>query len=182
MISRLPAFETLGLCLLLGGCGVTEPQRDLGAVPDGVFTTDATGYVAHRIAESGAYVRYRFTVITRYENRGTATLILDRCLPTSPQPLFTVVSTDSAIESGYDYVWGCVGHDDQFELPPGALRVDTLRVEGPNRFEQGKLTGIGATSGRFKLSFSVGYASSGGSSHAPAPIRYSNEFLVHAVD
>lgn len=127
-----------------------------------------------------ATVSHDANVLTRYENRGTATVILGRCLPTSPQPVFTVVSTDSTVRSGYESIRGCVGHDHQFEVPPGAVRIDALRGEGPNSFEQGKLTGIGATSGRFKLVFAVGLAAGGSPSNAPAPSCYSNEFLVHA--
>ncbi|MDP1861955.1 MAG: hypothetical protein Q8K82_25065 [Gemmatimonadaceae bacterium] len=181
--ARRIALETLSVSMLLGGCGgVTEPRRDLGSVPDGVFMTDATGYVADRIPGTGSVRRYRFTVITRYANRGAASLFLGRCFPTSPQPLFTVAATDSLVRSGYEYVWGCVGHDKQFEVPPGAVRVDTLQVEGPNIFDGVTHQPLGVTSGRFKLYFAVGLAAGGGVPGAPLPVRYSNEFLVRTAD
>lgn len=183
MMARSPVLVTIGLGLVLTSCsGVTEPRPDLGPVPDRVFMTDATGYVAHRIPNSGALVRYRFTVITRYANRGTVSVFLGRCFPTSPQPLFSVVAADSSVRSGYEYVWACVGHDKQFELPPGALRTDTLQVEGPNMFDNGTNTGIGATSGRFKLYFAVGSAPGDGASNGAIPTRFSNEFIVRTAD
>lgn len=183
--TRRIALETLSVSMLLGGCGgVTEPPRDLGSVPDGVFMTDATGYVAHRIPGSGSVRRYRFTVITRYANRGAASLFLGRCFPTSPQPLFTVavVHRDSLVRSGYEYAWACVGHDKQFEVPPGVIRVDTLQVEGPNMFDGVTHQPLGVTAGRFKLYFAVRLAAGDGAPGAPLPVRYSNEFLVRTAD
>lgn len=177
---RIMGLGTLGCFVLLGSCGgATDPLRNLGPVPDGVFMTDATSYVAHRILVSGSIKRYRFTVITRYTNRGAASLMLGRCFPTSPQPMFTVVHTDPAVQSGYEYVWGCVGHDKHFEIPPGAVRVDTLQVEGPNVFDGITHEAIGVTSGRFRLYFSVGSTAGDG---APTPVHVSNEFLVSTAD
>lgn len=182
-MARRIALQTLGVSVLLGGCrGATEPLSELGAVPDGVFMTDATGYVAHRIAGTGAVKRYRFTVITRYENRSATSVFLGRCFPASPQPLFTVVHADASVESGYEYVWGCVGHDQQFAIPPGAVRVDTLQVEGPNRFDGVTHEPIGVTTGRFKLYFDVRSAAGDGALFAPMALRLSNEFLFRTAD
>ena len=180
---RIMVLGTLGFILLLGACGgATEPLSDLGPVPDGVFMTDATSYVAHRILGSGSLRRYRFTVITRYTNRGATSLFLGRCFPTSPQPMFTVLHADPSVRSGYEYVWGCVGHDKQFEIPPGAVRVDTVQVEGPNILDGVTHEALGVTSGRFRLYFSVGVAAGDGAPGAPAPMRLSNEFLVSTAD
>ena len=182
-MARMIAIGMVCVSLLPGGCsGVTDPLPDLGPVPDGVFMTDATGYVARRIPDSGTVPRYRFTVITRYENRGTASLFLGRCFPTSPQPVFSVVAAGSSVRSGYEYVWACVGHDKQFEVPPSAVRVDTLHVEGPNTFDGVTHQAIGVTSGRFKLLFTVGLVAGDGVPGAPLPVRLSNEFLVRTSD
>lgn len=187
--------SALSVIVLPGGCGrVTEPLpvseqtpidsqvADLGPVPDGVFMTDATGYLAHQITAIGTLTRYRFTVVTRYANRGTTTLYLGRCFPTSPQPLFTVVSADLSGTSGYEYAWACTGHDKQFALAPGATRVDTLQVEGPNMWDGRTHSPLGVTSGRFKLFFDVRTAAGDGAPYASRSLGYSNDFLVRAVD
>lgn len=164
-------------CTTLAACsGIAEPTG-LGPVPDGAFTTDATGYVAQRL--EGSANRYHFTVISRFENRGTVPLFLGRCLPTSSQPLFSVIVADSSsAESGYAQIWACVGHDQQFEITPGGVRVDTLQITGPNVFPSGSSTGVGITSGKFQLYFDVRLTRGDGGTSAPAAVRGSNAFLV----
>jgi hypothetical protein len=166
---------------MLAACsGITEPIG-LGAVPDGAFTTDATGYVAQRLA--GSANRYHFTVISRFENRGTVPLFLGRCFPNSSQPLFSVnVAESSSAESGYMQVWACVGHDQQFEIAPGGVREDTLQVTGPNVFPSGSATGFGITSGKFQLYFDVRLTRGDGGTPAPAAVHLSNAFLVRTSD
>ena len=163
-------------------CGTsTEPLSDLGPVPDGPLRTDFTGYVARRLAGSAAPVLYRFTVITHFENRGVVPLYLGRCLPDSPQPQFGVGVADSAAaESAYDPVWACVGHDQQFEVLPGASRVDTLTLQGPNLSDGHTHEGIGVTEGQFRLLFDVRLTRGGGVA-APDSVRRSNAFIVRTA-
>jgi hypothetical protein len=168
-------------CGLLCGCqGVTGP-RDLGPVPDGPFTTDVTGYVAQRIIEGdGTGMRYRFTVISRFENRGAVPVYLGRCFSTSPQPLFAVrVAGSLTQESGYEQVWACDGNDRQFEILAGDVRIDTLVVVGPNVFNSGSSKGRGITEGQFQLYFDVRLSKGDGAPEAPTAVHFSNAFLVH---
>src|SRR5689334_262401 len=121
--SRFAAAVAIVTVVLLASCSSSvAPAVDLGPVPPGPFTTDATGYVAYKL--EGSLPRYQFRIISRFENQGTATVYLGRCFPNSPQPLFSVVST-STVESGYSQVWACVGHDRQFAIRAGEVRVDT---------------------------------------------------------
>jgi hypothetical protein len=144
-------------------------------VPDGPFTTDATGYVAYHLP--GALPRYQFRIVSRFENRRTATLYLGRCFPDSPQPLFTVSSTVAA-ESGYEQIWACVGHDRQFAVRAGEVRIDTLLVEGPNVFQGGTNVPFGVTEGDFRLYFDVRLGPGDGAPTAPDSIKLSNTFRV----
>jgi hypothetical protein len=166
----------LTTALLVSCASPSEPSiGNLGPVPAGPFTTDATGYVAHRLPESLS--RYQFRIISRFENRGTATLYLGRCYPDSPQPLFTVINT-TAVESGYSQIWACVGHDRQFAIRAGEVRVDTLFVEGPNAFRGGTHEPIGVTEGDFRLYYDVRLAAGDGGPDAPDSIKLSNAFRV----
>ena len=164
------------LAALLVSCASPgEPPRDdLGPVPDGAFTTDATGYVAHRLP--GNLPRYQFRIIARFENRGAATLYLGRCFPDSPQPTFTVQNTGPA-ESGYEQAWACVGHNRQFVIQSGEARVDTFVVEGPNTFQGGKNVG-GVAEGDFRLYYDVRLAPGDGAPPAPDSTKLSNAFRV----
>jgi hypothetical protein len=121
--------------------------------------------------------RYQYRIISRFENRTTSTLYLGRCFPNSPQPLFTVVST-FPVESGYTQVWACVGHDRQFVIRVGEVRIDTLLVEGPNIFEGGTNKPIGVTEGDFRLYYDVRFAAGDRALAAPDSIKVSNAFRV----
>lgn len=172
----LKAAVCFGAAPLLSCGAVTSPVDDLGPVPNGAFTTDATGYVAARIPGED---RYRFTVISRFQNRGSATLYLGRCFPDSPQPLFSAdLAAPGAQESAYSSFFSCVGHDQQFAIPPGAVRFDTLQVAGPNAFDGRTHAPIGVTSGDFRLFFDVRLAPGDGAPSAPDSLQRSNAFRV----
>jgi hypothetical protein len=178
---RFWATVAIAAAALLASCSSpAEPSfDDLGPVPAGAFTTDATGYLAHRLP--GSLPRYQFRIISRFENQGTSTVYLGRCFPRSPQPLFSVVATTS-VESGYSQVWACVGHDQQFAVRAGETRVDTLLVEGPNTFQGGTNTPLGMTEGDFRLYFDVRLAAGDGAPSAPDGIKLSNAFRVRTSD
>jgi hypothetical protein len=160
----------------------TEAPRDLGPLPDGSLMTDATGYVAQQIVGSARPIRYRFTVITRFQNRSVAPVYLARCFPSSPQPMYSIGSADgSATESAYAPIWGCVGHDNQFEILPGAVRVDTFSVQGPNLYDEIQQQGLGATSGTLRLSLLVASARGDGAREAPGSLGVSNAFIVRTA-
>jgi hypothetical protein len=164
------------VALLVSCSSPAEPGIDnLGPVPAGAFTTDATGYLAHRLP--GSLPRYQFRIISRFENRATSTLYLGRCFPDSPQPLFSVINT-ILVESGYTQIWACVGHDRQFAIRAGEVRMDTLLVEGPNVFQGGTNAPIGVTEGDFRLYYDVRLAAGDGAPTAPDSIKLSNAFRV----
>ena len=182
--TRTRKFTLVGCAIvaLSGACNSsTEPARDLGLVPNVAFTTDASGYVARRIDVGSR--RYQFTIVSRFENRGPTSVYLGRCFPDSPQPLFSVTAASpSTEESAYSQVWGCVGHNNQFEIQPGGSRTDTLRVEGPNIFPSGSTTGFGITEGAFQLYYDVRLGRGDGAPLAPMEMRLSNAFIVRTSD
>lgn len=170
----------VGCGLAVGSCTSTEPIRDLGPVPDGPFNTDASGYVAQRVP--GSDFQFHFKLIARFQNRGLVPLYLGRCLPNSPGPIFGVVASHpSTDDSGYDQFWGCVGHDQQFEVLPGASRIDTLDVRGPNSVNGLTHVPIGRTEGEFRLYFEVNLTRGDGGTPASESLRLSNAFVVRTA-
>ncbi len=166
--------------MLVSSCALLEPRGDLGSVPDGPFTTDATGYVAQRL--QGSDFQFHFIVIARFENRGSVPMYLGRCFPNSPKPLFSVATTNPSTDaSGYGQFWACVGHDQQFEVMPGASRIDTLEVRGPNMVDGRTHVPIGRTQGEFRLYFEVALSRGDGATLAPESMRLSNAFLVRTL-
>jgi len=144
--------------------------------------TDATGYVAEPIAPSPRPIVYQFTVVTRFENRSGVPVFLARCFPHSPQPMYGVFPTDSsAIQVAYDPSWACVGHSNQFQILPGAVRVDTFLLRGPNAFDVTKQQAIGVTSGVFRLVLWVASAPGDGAPPAPGSLGISNRFVVRTA-
>ena len=147
-------------------------RRDLGPVPDGALTTDATGYVAEWIVGTQPRL-YQFPVITRFENRTAAPVLLGRCLPDSPQPRYAIVQADfSRVGPAYNPEWACVAHNKHFQLLPGAVRVDTFRIQGPNLFPSRVAIG-----GVFRLKLFVRTAS-GDAPTAGDSLGISNAFVV----
>lgn len=174
-------FAAISLVIYTGALACAGPTEvsNLGPVPDGSLMTDATGYVARQIAGSAQPVQYQFTVVSRFQNRSDAPVYLARCYPTSPQPTYSIGAADGAdIESAYNPNWACVGHDKQFEILPGAVRVDTFLVQGPNTFDEIKQQAIGATDGVLRLFFSVASAPGDGAPQAPGSLGVSNAFVV----
>ena len=158
---------------------LSDSLRDLGPVPDDAFTTDATGYVAREFERLWGQPRYRFTVVSRFVNRGPLPLFLGRCYPDSTKPTFSVVLADmSPTESAYSGAWACVGHDRQFVVAPGSVRVDTVEVQGPNMFDGMTHRPFGITEGAFRLYFDVRLAPGDGAPSAPMHLRVSNAFIV----
>lgn len=119
--------------------------------------TDATEYVATLQGGSGAYKRYGTRIVATFTNRTAMPLWLERCLTTSPQPMYDIVfdrqqsgADDSTIPM-YSHVHACVGHDQHFRVEPGAQRTDTLDVSGPNIWQNDKP--IGHAEGRMRVSY-----------------------------
>jgi hypothetical protein len=171
----------LMMAAALTGLGCGSFTGPLSRVPDGAFTTDAASYVARPVSPGTA--RYEFDVATRFENRTRVTLYLGRCYPDSPQPMFGVELVEPAgRESGYSMFWACVGHDRQFVVRPGEVRIDTLHIAGPNMFDGATQQPIGVTEGVFRLSFDVRTAPDYPVTAAPLDVAVSNEFVVRRRD
>lgn len=172
------------ICAWVLGCAArTISPRDLGPVSDGALVTDATGYVAQRVVGSARPIQYRFTVISRFQNRSAAAVYLARCYPDSPQPIYGIGAADSsAVASAYEPFRACVGHESQFEVLPGTARVDTLHVQGPNVFDGVRQRALGATSGVFRLKFFVSSARGYRVPGARDTLVVSNAFIVRTSD
>lgn len=174
------AVSRIAICAWVLACTTpTESPRDLGPVPDGSLMTDATGYVAQLIIGSERPTQYQFTVISRFENPSAAPVYLARCSPDSPHPMYSIGTADgSAVQSAYDPAWACVGHDKQFEILPGAARVDTFVVQGPTEFDENTQQAIGVTTGVFRFFLSVASARGDGAPAAAGVSGTSNPFIV----
>jgi hypothetical protein len=134
------------LVAALSACSVNEP----GA---GWIATDSTSYTAQLVP--GTTGQYAFRVITRFANRGLVDVYLGRCSPASSSPMYGVTRWASSGEAAYDPAWGCVGHDKQFLVRPGGVRVDTLDIRGPNVCQNGASGCEGALEGAFRIAFVV---------------------------
>lgn len=155
----------------------SSTASDRTPIVGGMLLTDHGSYVARRISPDSP-ARYQFTIVARFENRSAITLYLGRCYPDSPQPMFGVGFAASVEQSAYDPVWGCVGHDKQFEMIPGSVRVDTFQISGPNEFDGYTNTPIGVLEGTYRLRFDVRLAKGDGAPEAPDSLRLSNTFDV----
>lgn len=179
---------SIGVFVILGSVAMSGSSpspwlAERAPLPDGSLVTNATSYVAIRIPGTSRPRRYQFTVITRFENQSTAPVFLARCFPNSPQPEYDIVAGDgSSVESAYSPVWACVGHNSQFQVPPGAVRIDTFRVQGPNMFDAGKQVAIGATAGQFKLILFIANEPGDGARRVAREFGLSNAFTVRTSD
>jgi hypothetical protein len=122
---------------------------------------------------------YAFTLVAQYANRSAAPVYLYRCFPDSPQPIYNVhlVGASEPLESAYDPGWGCVGHENQIVVQPGAIRVDTLRITGPTAWERSGEP-IGKLEGRYRLEYQAQSCPQESGCLLPDSGRLSNEFDV----
>lgn len=170
---------------LCTGCAYPR-SREFVACKDCFLTTDKAAYVAPQMHGDGALVhtRYHFRLVSRFENRSKQPIYLHRCFRNSEQPLFSVVNVDSASvgdwknEPAYAQPWACVGHDRQFEILPGEVRIDTLEVEGPNSFNGRTGEPHGRVEGTFRLYFEAHTGRDERSQWIPYRNRVSNPFTV----
>ncbi len=127
-ILRSPSPIVAGLSLLASAC--VSPT---GALPGVVVETDATSYVAEPLPGTPPRTQYAFRVIVRTTNGSLEPVRLGRCNPESAGPIFGVeLHPESAgTRSAFSPVWGCVGGVQPIEIRPGAVRVDTLTIQGP---------------------------------------------------
>lgn len=166
-----------------GALSPTEPEPTLPPVvrQGEPAQTDSLQYVAVYVGGESPYRRYGFRVVSRYTNRTAQTLYLQRCYPNSAHPIYGVQSmgpTGSGA-AAYSQVWACVGHANHIAVTPGATRVDTLRVTGPNSWNgRPPHEPYGDLEGRFRLRYNI--QTCAGDDYCPAPdsLQISNVFEV----
>jgi hypothetical protein len=115
------------------------------------LSTDATRYTATSIGSG----QVTLTVVTRYENSADTAVILNRCTPTAPYPIYFVelISPADGEGAAYNPGWACVGHNQQLVVPAGAVRTDTLTLRGPNSYDSRTQRFLGVLAGTFRLSY-----------------------------
>jgi hypothetical protein len=91
------------------------------------------------------------------------------------------VIDDTTEDSGYERVWACVGHESPIVIAPGATRVDTLPIEGPNTFDGHTNAPVGRLDGDFRLVYEVGTCSRDGEAKCPLPIEERRSAIFHVT-
>ena len=177
------------IALLLGigvaGCRGNPAVPDLAIAREGEpLQTDRLEYTATRLEDNGPYSQYGFAVEVEYRNTTDEPLWLGRCYPDSETPKYGVEATEAG-EAAYDQAWACVGHDEQFLIPPGDSRTDVLLIRGPNAWGGCTAHGClddhayhGTLQGRFRLRYDVRLCGGDCYERAPDELRISNEFVV----
>ena len=123
---------------------------------------------------------YSFTLIARYENRTANPLYLSRCTPSAQSPMYVIPEIHHpSLDSGYDEVWACVAHGSPIVIAPGATRVDTLRIEGPNILDGRTYAPKGRLEGDFRLIYEVGTSSSSGQATGLLPLEQRSSKIFH---
>ena len=161
--------------LVLAGCEIAGP----GVEPDYdnvSLRTDDTTYVTTYLRGEGVYREYGFAVIARFENQSGTSVYLSRCYPDSPHPIYGVslVEPEDQWGAAYSGVWACVGHNRPIEVRTGQVRVDTLRLRGPNAWQDGIARGV--FEGQFRLLYEVQTCRE--EAVCSLPRQYSNVFTV----
>jgi len=97
-------------------------------------------------------VRYRIRLIVQYQNRTGAPIYFGRCGASDSLPIYSIPTADGHEESGWTAAWACP-YAPALEFPAGAVRSDTLLVEGPSAYDGTTHEPIGVLAGRFRLSY-----------------------------
>lgn len=167
-----PTFVALLVSTVLSAACSNDVVGPRGIGKGEPLQTDALSYDAQSDG-----LHYSFRVVTTFRNTLDRTIYLDRCLPESPAPLFGVVAVDTAVGSAYGQIWACVGHDKQFKMAPGAMRIDTLTITGPNSWSsQGEP--FGTTAGLNRIFFSAAFCADDCQDRVPRDALISNTFRV----
>lgn len=172
---------------LLSGCALfdfeeqpREPERDLSAL----IQTDETAYDAYWVWTRQDERGYAFELVTQLTNPYPDTLYLDNCRPNNRHPIYAVrlVSASEGAEvsegAAYDPGWACVGHNRQLALAPGATRVDTMLLSGPNAFDGRTGEAFGVREGRMQIRFELQQCRGSANCRLPDSLAVSNAFDV----
>jgi hypothetical protein len=175
-------FYFAGLLLLLSaGCEApTAELRGLTVEDLGNLTlrTDRTLYEATFMGGEETHRTYALTVVARFTNATDQTLYLSRCYPSTGHPIYGVMATNPDLEAAYNPVWSCVGHDHPIVVGRGETRVDSLRIVGPNAWDEYTSQPFGTLTGAFRLSYPVAACPDGYGCRAMPSSVESNEFEV----
>lgn len=161
--------------ITLAGCPLTpNHMEETEATP---IRTDRTEYFASHVAGVGQLDRdehHQFTVLARYHNRTSAPVYLNQCggvvyhvLPKNPR------DEDSAYNRG----WRCPGTE-PIEVLPGEVRLDSIRLGGPNAYTSTGGEKIGRLEGHFRLVYEIGTCPEVSRCLIPIEERRSNAFRV----
>ena len=95
------------------------------------FSTDADWYTARRERQvrPGVFT-YAITIVTRWTNTTASDLYLMGCRSGSSSPWFSLSRTSGGSDSPYTPDPPCVRGAPAIRVEPGAIRVDTLRIQG----------------------------------------------------
>ncbi|MEM1271263.1 MAG: hypothetical protein AAGI08_14570 [Bacteroidota bacterium] len=138
--------------VFLSACSLDEVSEPAaGGTP---IQTDKAVYTAEPVGAGDREV-YAFDLTATFENTTAQTVYLGRCFPDTPMPIYRleVLGEADGQQAAYDAVWACVDHGEAFAIAPGATRVDTFRIAGPNAWPDGSDEGIGVLEGEFRLSY-----------------------------
>lgn len=145
--------------LILGGAAACGDSTTSPA--DLLLTTDSASYTAVSIGSDQVTLK----LVMKYRNPTSAPIVLDRCFPSTPYPIYNVelVTPKTGEGAAYAPAWACVGHNNPIVVAAGNTRTDTLVLSGPTGFDSKSGRAIGVLEGTFKIAY-------GG--------QHSNEFRV----
>ena len=150
---RLPTLLALAA---LSACDHTPTEPGGGAL-----RTQTTGYLARYEGGDGGNAQYGFTVVARFTNATARTVYLENCFGRPGEgPIFGLELLDRTTDRfgpAYAPVWACVGVDlaHMIAIRPGATRVDTLHLTGPNAVDGVTQQPLGVFEGRMRLVYTV---------------------------
>ena len=174
-------LTTLAVTAALAACGPAGEIVAPASVDGEALRTDATAYRAVYRGGAGAGVTYGFRVVATFTNPLPVAVYLARCYPDSPRPTFGIELVGDTAGAGgwgsaFSRAWACVGHDRQFVVAPGATRVDTLDVAGPNAWQGGAPRG--RFDGRVRVVYGVSTCPGDGGCPGAGELGASNAFDV----
>jgi hypothetical protein len=144
-------MRTRLVVLLLGVTAAAFPAcHEAPTAPIAVtLQLDRGTYVAVPLDSTGAYA---FRLVVQYKNGTGASIYFTLCGPADSSPVFGVPTADGRSLSGYDPAWACVGTS-PLEFPPGAVRTDSLVIQGPGGYIAYTREPLGVLTGRFRLEY-----------------------------
>lgn len=169
---------------------LTEPESPSTLPPAAwrgePLRTDSLAYSAIHKHGEGSFRTYGFRAIVRFTNRKQVPLYLANCFPTDPTPMYGVSLVDAGSDADswgsiFNRAWGCVGHNQQLQVLPGATRTDTLDLRGPNAFDGATSRPFGTFDGRVRIGYLVQTCRGDGACLLPLDESWSNEFDVKVV-